>query len=163
MWKFTWDRAFPHVEIHQKLWISQRAEILIFWCISTSGNSSRKVNFRMSIYKRIREFPRGKTCGNTRFFGDFHMRKYTRKCEFPHAEIHAERCITACGNTLNQVQKNSSKMKMATVQKAWLSPQKMIVQIDLLYLQKLLDNKCWQLNLTTKVRFTRGGSPFSQV
>ena len=36
------------------------------------------------------------------------MRKYTRKCEFPRAEIHAEMCITACGNTLNQVQKNSS-------------------------------------------------------
>ena len=105
MWKFTWDRAFPHVEIHQKLWISQRAEILIFGCISTCGNSSGKVYFRMSIYKRIREFPRGKTCGNTRFFEDFHMREYTRKCEFPRAEIHAEMCITACGNTLNQVQK----------------------------------------------------------
>ena len=101
MWKFTWDRAFPHAEIHQKLWISQRAEKLIFWFISTCGNSSGKVNFRMSIYKRIREFPQGKTCGNTRFFGDFHM----RKCEFPRAEIHAERYITACGNTLNQVQK----------------------------------------------------------
>ena len=36
------------------------------------------------------------------------MQKYTRKCEFPRAEIHTERCITACGNTLNQVQKNSS-------------------------------------------------------
>ena len=35
------------------------------------------------------------------------MRKYTWKCEFPRAEIHAERCITACGNTLNQVPKNS--------------------------------------------------------
>ena len=98
------------MEIHQKLWISQRAEILIFWCISTCGNSSGKVNFRMSICKRIREFPRGNTCGNTRFFGDFHMRKYTRKCEFPHAEIHAERCNTACGNTLNQVQKNRSSL-----------------------------------------------------
>ena len=108
MWKFTWDRVFPHVEIHQKLWISQHAEIQIFWCISTCGNSSGKVNFRMSVYKRICEFPRGKTCGNTRFFADFRMRKYTRICEFPRAEIHAERCITACGNTLNQVQKNSS-------------------------------------------------------
>ena len=108
MWKFTWDRVFPHVEIHQKLWISQHAEIHIFWCISTSGNSSGKVNFRMSVYKRICEFPRGKTCGNTRFFADFRMRKYTRICEFPRAEIHAERCIAACGNTLNQVQKNSS-------------------------------------------------------
>ena len=108
MRKFTWNRAFPHVEIHQKLWISHCAEILISWCISACGNSSGKVNFRMSIYKRICEFPRGKTCGNTPFFGDFHMRKYTRKCEFPRAEIHAERCITACGNTLNRVQKNSS-------------------------------------------------------
>ena len=108
MWKFTWDRVLPHVEIHQKLWISQYAEIHIFWCISTCGNSSGKVNFRMSVYKRICEFPRGKTCGNTRFFADFRMRKYTRICEFPRAEIHAERCITACGNTLNQVQKNSS-------------------------------------------------------
>ena len=62
------------------------------------------MNFSLSIYKRIREFPRGKTCGNTRFFADFRMRKYTRICEFPRAEIHAERCITACGNTLNQVQ-----------------------------------------------------------
>ena len=111
MWKFTWDRVFPHVEIHQKLWISQHAEIHIFWCISTCGNSSGKVNFRMSVYKRICEFPRGKTCGNTRFFADFRMRKYTRICEFPPAEIHAERCITACGITLNQVQKNSSKIK----------------------------------------------------
>ena len=42
------------------------------------------------------------------FFADFRMRKYTRICEFPRAEIHAEMCITACGNTLNQVQKNSS-------------------------------------------------------
>ena len=33
------------------------------------------------------------------------MLKYMRKCEFPHAEIHVERCITACGYTLNQVQK----------------------------------------------------------
>ena len=103
MWKFTWDRVFPHVEIHQKLWISQHAEIHIFWCISTCGNSSGKVNFRMSVYKRICEFPRGKTCGNTRFFADFRMRKYTRICEFPRAEIHAERCITACGNTLIRV------------------------------------------------------------
>ena len=63
------------------------------------------MNFRMSVYKRICEFLRGKTCGNTRFFADFRMRKYTRICEFPRAEIHAERCITACGNTLNQVQK----------------------------------------------------------
>ena len=108
MWKFTRDRVLPHVEIHQKLWISQNAEIHIFWCISTCGNSSGKVNFRMSVYKRICEFPRGKTRGNTRFFADFRMRKYTRICEFPRAEIHAERCITACGNTLNQVQKNSS-------------------------------------------------------
>ena len=68
------------------------------------------MNFRRSVYKRICEFPRGKTCGNTRFFADFRMRKYTRICEFPRAEIHAERCITACGNTLNQVQKNSSCM-----------------------------------------------------
>ena len=37
------------------------------------------------------------------------MRKYTRKCEFPRAEIHAEMCITACGNTLNQVQDNYKK------------------------------------------------------
>ena len=111
MWKFTWDRVFPHVEIHQKLWISQHAEIHIFWCISTCGNSSGKVNFRMSVYKRICEFPRGKTCGNTRFFADFRMRKYTRICEFPRAEIHAERCITACGNTLNQVQKNIQNFK----------------------------------------------------
>ena len=37
------------------------------------------------------------------------MRKYTRKSEFPCAEIHAEMCITACGNTLNQVPKNSPK------------------------------------------------------
>ena len=29
------------------------------------------------------------------------MRKYTRKCVSPHAEIHTEKCITACGNTLN--------------------------------------------------------------
>ena len=108
MWKFTWDCVFPHVEIHQKLWISKHAEIHIFWCISTCGNSSGKVNFRMSVYKRICEFPRGKTCGNTRFFADFRMRKYTRICEFPRAEIHAERCITACGNTLNQVKENSS-------------------------------------------------------
>ena len=77
------NRVFPHVEIHQKLWISQHAEIHIV-------------------------FPRRKTCGNTRFFADFRMRKYTRICEFPRAEIHPERCITACGNTLNQVQKNSS-------------------------------------------------------
>ena len=117
MWKFTWDRVFPHVEIHQKLWISQHAEIHIFWCISTCGNSSGKVNFRMSVYKRICEFPRGKTCGNTRFFADFRMRKYTRICEFPRAEIHAERCITACGNTLNQVQKNCS---IENTNKAWL-------------------------------------------
>ena len=33
------------------------------------------------------------------------MREYTRKCEFLRAEIHTERCISACGNTLNQVQK----------------------------------------------------------
>ena len=110
MWKFTRDRVLPHVEIHQKLWISQHAEIHIFWCISTCGNSSGKVNFRMSVYKLICEFPRGKTCGNTCFFADFRMRKYTRICEFPRAEIHAERCITACGNTLTQVQKNSSFM-----------------------------------------------------
>ena len=124
MWKYTKvcvnphrrKCAFPHVEIHMRSCISacgNTPKIVTFptcgnthfWCISTCGNSSGKVNFRMSIYKRIREFPRGKTCGNTRFFGDFHMRKYTRKCEFPRAEIHAERCITACGNTLNQVQK----------------------------------------------------------
>ena len=36
------------------------------------------------------------------------MQKYTRKCEFLRAEMHAERCITACGNTLSKVQKNSS-------------------------------------------------------
>ena len=82
----------------------------MFWCISTCGNSSGKVNFRMSVYKRICEFPRGKTCGNTRFFADFRMWKYTRICEFPRAEIHAERCITTCGDILNQVQKNSSIM-----------------------------------------------------
>ena len=122
MWKYTKacvnprrrKYAFPHVEIHlrscisacgntPKVMASQRAEILIFLWISTCGNSSGKVNFRMSIYKWIREFPWGKTCGNTRCFGDFHMRKYTRKCKFPRAEIHTERCITASGNTLNQV------------------------------------------------------------
>ena len=89
--------AFPHVEIHLRS------------CISTCRNPNfGKVNFRRSVYKRICEFPRGKTCGNTRFFADFCMRKYTRICEFPRAEIHTERCITACGNTLNQVQKNRS-------------------------------------------------------
>ena len=117
----------PHVEIHKCMSNPSRrrscitacgntpkivdfptVEILMFWCISICRNSSRKVNFRMSIYKRICEFPQGKMCGNTQFYGDFHMRKYTRKCEFPLAEIHAERCITASGNTLNQVQKNSS-------------------------------------------------------
>ena len=90
--------AFPHVETHMRS------------CISTCGNTpkivdfpmcgnthflvyfhmrkfEREVNFRMSIYKRIREFPRGKACGNTQFFRDFHMRKYTWKCEFPRAEI----------------------------------------------------------------------------
>ena len=116
MWKYTKvcvnprrrKYTFPHVEIHMRSCISACGNTH-FGCISTCGNSSGKVYFRMSIYKRIREFPRGKTCGNTRFFEDFHMRKYTRKCEFPRAEIHAEMCITACGNTLNQVQKNSSK------------------------------------------------------
>ena len=49
-----------------------------------------------------------KRAGIHDFYADFRMRKYTRICEFPRAEIHAERCITACGNTLNQVQKNSS-------------------------------------------------------
>ena len=73
------------------------------------------MNFRMSVYKRICEFPRGKTCGNTRFFAYFPMRIYTRICEFPRAEIHAERCITACGNTLNQVQKNSFEYPPALI------------------------------------------------
>ena len=93
-WKYTKNCGFPNMRKYS-----------LFLCISTSGNLSGKVNFRMSICKRIREFPRGKTCGNTRFFGDFHMRKYMRKCEFPYVEIHAERCNTACGNTLNQVKK----------------------------------------------------------
>ena len=131
MWKYTKvcvnpcrrKYAFPHVEIHMRSCIStcgntpkildfQTCGNTLFWCISTCRNSSGKANFRMSIYKRIREFPRGKTCGNTQLSGDNHMQKYTRKCEFPRAELHVERCITPCGNTLNQVQKNSSWLSL---------------------------------------------------
>ena len=91
-----------HVEIHQKLWISKRAEILIFWCISAEIRAGKWISEWQFTSGFVNSW---KTCGNTRFFGDIHMRKYTRKCEFPRAEIHAERRITACGNTLNQVQK----------------------------------------------------------
>ena len=135
MWKYTKVCANPRrgnkryhtVEIHMRS------------CISTCGNSSGKVNFRMSVYKRICEFPRGKTCGNTRFFADFRMRKYTRICEFPRAEIHAERCITACGNTLNQVQKNSSGfcLKVNVVQ----SPQSQMSKTALAALHQEWDKK----------------------
>ena len=96
----------PHVEIHKSMCKSAPAEIRFppcgnsheiahfrLCCISTCGNSSGKANFRMSIYKRIREFPRGKTCGNTQLSGDFHMRKYTRKCEFPRAEIYTRKDV----------------------------------------------------------------------
>ena len=110
MWKYTKNCEFPNMR-----------KYTFFGHISTCRNSSGKVNFRMSVYKRICEFPRGKTCGNTRFFADFRMRKYTRICEFPRAEIHAERCITACGNTLNQVQKHTGCGTTArTYHKEWL-------------------------------------------
>ena len=104
MWKFTWDRVFPHMRS----------------CISACGNTPKIVNFP--------------TCGNTHFLVYFHMRKFEREsefphvslqadlwisagknvqeytffCRFPHAKIHADMWIPACGNTLNQVQKNSS-------------------------------------------------------
>ena len=118
---------FPHVEIHKSMCKSAprkyafpHVEIHMRSCISACGNTPKIVNFP--------------TCGNTHFLVYFYMRKferegeflhvslqadlwisagknvreYTFSCWFPRAEIHAERCITACGNTLNQVQKNSS-------------------------------------------------------
>ena len=82
--KYSFFGVFPHAEIWAGKWISA--------CQFTSGF----MNFRGEKRAGIHDFF---------FFFDFPMRKYTRKCEFPRAEIHAERCITICGNTLNQVQK----------------------------------------------------------
>ena len=95
MQKYTQNCEFPNVlNAH-------------FSQISTWGKSSGTVYF-MQIYKLISEFPQANICWNTCLYGNFHMQKYTGKCEFVHVEIHVERCITACGNTLNPVQKNSS-------------------------------------------------------
>ena len=114
MWKYTkvcvnpcrQKYAFPHVEIHMRS------------CISACGNTPKIVDFP--------------TCGNTHFLVYFHMRKFERESEIPHVNLqadswistgknvreytifgdfhmrkceHAERYITACGNTLNQVKK----------------------------------------------------------
>ena len=81
-----------HFRKWQKLWISQRAEILIFgvfpqaeiraekW-ISACQFASGFVNFRWEKRAGIHVFFRG----------------------FPHAEIHAEMWILACGNTRGKV------------------------------------------------------------
>ena len=87
MWKYTKNYGFPTC-----------GNTHFFW-ISTCGNSSGKVNFRMSIYKWIREFPWGKhagihdvsgisTCGNTHGNVNSRVRKYTRKGVLPQAVIH---------------------------------------------------------------------------
>ena len=112
--------AFPHVEIHMRSCISACGNTPKIVNFPTCGNTHFLVYFHMRKFEREGEFPHvslqadlwisaGKNVREYTFFADFRMRKYTRICEFPRAEIHAERCITACGNTLNQVQKNSSK------------------------------------------------------
>ena len=75
--KYSFFGLFPHAEIRAGKWISA--------CQFTSGFD-------------IREFPRGKTCGNTRFSEistcgntrrnvNSRVRKYTRKGILPHAVI----------------------------------------------------------------------------
>ena len=104
MWKYTKNCGFPNVRKYS-----------FFWCISTCGNSSGKVNFPHVNLHADSWISTGKN-----------VQEYTIFRGFPHAEIHAEMwipacgnnaesCITACGNTLNKVQKTSSILGYAGI------------------------------------------------
>ena len=82
MWKFAKNCVSPHMRKYTKKSEFPRAEM-----------QEEVWKSHMGIYTGLCVFP--------------HMRKYTRKRESPHVEIHAERCITACGNTLNTAHFNT--------------------------------------------------------
>ena len=68
----------PHVEIHKSMCKSAPAEIHFSPC----GNSHEIVHFRMWKYTKNCGFP--------------NVRKYSFLGVFPHAEIQAGKCISAC-------------------------------------------------------------------
>ena len=72
MWKYTNLCEYPHVEKR----ISPCADLHIFLCISTCGNSLKTVQIRVS--------------GNTLFL----VKEFTLNCVSPHAVIHQKLCIS---------------------------------------------------------------------
>ena len=77
MWKFTWDRVFPHVEIHQK--------IVNF---PTCGNTHLLVYFHMRKFERESEFL------HVRLQADLWISAWKKRVGISFILL-----ISACGNT----------------------------------------------------------------
>ena len=110
--------TFPHVEIHMRSCISACGNTPKIMDFPACGNTHFLVYFHMRKFEQESEFPRVNLQVDSWILAGKNVQEYTIFQRFPHAEIHAEMWIPACGNTrgkvyyrmrntLNQVQKNS--------------------------------------------------------